>query len=317
MRVVWLSAESVCHRRVCSEPAESDDPPSAGSPSGSFLNKITQSIGSFTLDCKTFFFRFVAPLNGHKTDPAKQQSCRLFSGCWVSLFGSLGIFSLVWPGWTSWGLCNQIQKVKSVQGGKCMLGSKMHEGLGTVVRKLSFLFNWLDFLLDFTAPVVSHWSQFLSIYVLSSNPPHGERSERNQRYSKNPSESYLSPRSRLAVPRVQDQEFKGSSEFMGRLAGGAAGSVFWGKSWAWAEVIRRRSWQCRGCRRWPGCCAGCRVWGRARGGGSRQACWRAAWGCWWWRRWNLVPRSSASGHPSERSDWNDWGDKHTNTLFNF
>lgn len=100
MRVVWLSAESVCHRRVCCEPAESDDPPSAGSPSGSFLNKITQSIGSFTLDCKTLFFRFVAPLNGHKTDPAKQQSCRLFSGCWVSLFGSLGIFSLVWPGWT-------------------------------------------------------------------------------------------------------------------------------------------------------------------------------------------------------------------------
>lgn len=29
-------------------------------------------------------------------------------------------------------------------------------------------------------------------------------------------------------PRVQDQEFKDSSEFMGRLAGGAAGSVFWG-----------------------------------------------------------------------------------------
>lgn len=55
MRVVWLSAESVCHRRVCSEPAESDDPPSAGSPSGSFLSKITQSIGSFTLDCKTLF----------------------------------------------------------------------------------------------------------------------------------------------------------------------------------------------------------------------------------------------------------------------
>lgn len=139
MRVVWLSAESVCHRRVCSEPAESNDPPSAGGPSGSFLNKITQSIGSFTLDCKTLFFRFVAPLNRHKTDPAKQQSCRLFSGC-LSL-GVLASFPLFDQDEPSWGLCSQIQKVKSVQGGKCMLGSKMHEGLGTVVRKLSFLFN--------------------------------------------------------------------------------------------------------------------------------------------------------------------------------
>lgn len=93
MRVVWLSAESVCHRRVCSEPAESDDPPSAGSPSGSFLNKITQSIGSFTLDCKTLFFRFVAPLNGHKNRPSETTKLSVVLGVLnVSLWESWHLF---------------------------------------------------------------------------------------------------------------------------------------------------------------------------------------------------------------------------------
>lgn len=93
MRVVWLSAESVCHRRVCSEPAESDDPPSAGSPSGSFLNKITQSIGSFPLDCKTLFFRFVAPLNGHKNRPSETTKLSVVLGVLnVSLWESWHLF---------------------------------------------------------------------------------------------------------------------------------------------------------------------------------------------------------------------------------
>lgn len=78
------------------------------------------------------------------------------------------------------------------------------------------------------------------------------------------------------------------------------------------EVIRRKFWHCPGCRRWPVCCGGCRGREQAMGGGSRQACWRVGWGCWWWQRWNPVPHSSASGSLSVRSDWSAWG--HTNTL---
>lgn len=117
--------------------------------------------------------------------------------------------------------------------------------------------------------------------------------------------SLCHPNSRLAVPWVQVQGFKGSSGLRG---GWLLGRVSRGKLQARSDVIRRRFWRCRGCRWWPGCCAGYREWGQAMGGGSHQVCWRAAWGCWWWQRRNLVPHSWASGHRSGRSDWNDWRD---------
>lgn len=50
-----------------------------------------------------------------------------------------------------------------------MLGSKMHEGRGTVVRKLSFLFNGLDFCLISqlqSSPIEANFSQFMFFLVI-------------------------------------------------------------------------------------------------------------------------------------------------------
>lgn len=171
-----------------------------------------------------------------------------------------------------------------------------------VFRRFSFLFKFLAF--DFCWIFQLQLSPVSMFWFIPHNPGNSER-------------KWKKP----AVLKVSDWVNSASSaqgpgsEVQRRFRVHGRGCGVRGKPRAWSEVIRRRFWQCPGCRRWPGCCVGCRVWGQAMGGGSRQACWREVWECWWWQRWNLVPRSSASGGPSERSDWNDWGEKKKHVLF--
>lgn len=176
--------------------------------------------------------------------------------------------------------------------------------LRKVFRRFLFLFKFHAF--DFCWIFQLQFSPVSPFWFIPHNPENGEREWKKPAVLK-VSVWVISASSALGSGSAVQRKF--------RVHGvGVVGCLSRGKPRAWSEVIRRRFWQCPGCRRWPGCCVGCQVWGQAMGGGSRQACWRAVWGCWWWQRWNLVPRSSASGRPSERSDWNDWRETNTHII---